>query len=181
MSAVILVLCAAFHHFAYISVDPDLWGHIKFGQAHLESGHLARFDPYSFTAGNREWINHEWLAELIFALLFNTFKDPGLLVGKMLIGLAVAAILYGICRALRASPAITACVMMGCIWVMKPGFMLRPQLFSFLFFSLYLLIFHLFLKRGRNCLFCLPIIMGLWVNLHGGFLIGGALIAVIVA
>jgi hypothetical protein len=71
--------------------------------------------------------------------------------------------------------------MLLAVWAMKPGFMIRPQLFSFVFFSLYLLVFYLFFNRRlSHCLIWLPIMMVFWVNLHGGFLIGGALIAVIV-
>ena len=181
ISALLLVLCAAFHLFAYVSADPDLWGHLKFGQAHWESGLLSKTDIYSFTAFGRKWINHEWLTELIFYLLFNTFKDAGLLFGKLFVGLAVVSVMLVTCRVRRSSPVITACVMMASVWAMKPGFMIRPQLFSFLFFSIYLLLFHLFFKRKINFLFCMPFIMGIWVNLHGGFLMGGALITVIVA
>jgi hypothetical protein len=79
ITVVVLTVCAALYHFSYVTADPDLWGHIKFGQAHWESGQLARTDNYSFTASGREWVNHEWLTELAFALIFDRFADTGLL------------------------------------------------------------------------------------------------------
>ncbi len=181
IAAAVLILCAAFHHFSYVTADPDLWGHLKFGQAHWESGHLDRTDSYSFTACGREWINHEWLAELVFYFLFNIFQGSGLLFGKLILGLLVVAVVLATCKTRRSSPTVTACVMMAAIWVMKPGFMIRPQLFSFLFFSIYLLVFHLFFNRKINYLYCLPVTMVFWVNLHGGFLMGCVLIAIVVA
>jgi len=38
--------------------DPDLWGHVRFGQDLLRSGRLSAVDPYSFTS-DRPWVNHE--------------------------------------------------------------------------------------------------------------------------
>ncbi len=48
------------------TADPDLWGHIRFGQDILAAGHVVRSDPYSFTS-DQAWTNHEWLAEVIMA------------------------------------------------------------------------------------------------------------------
>jgi len=181
-SVVILIVSAALYNFSYVTADPDLWGHIKFGQAHWESGHLARADIYSYTAYGRAWINHEWLTEMLFHLVFSLFTDTGLLVLKLVCGLLVVLVTLAICRDRSVHPVVVACVLMAAVWAMKPGFMIRPQLFSFIGFSLYLLVFHLFFRRRLySALIWLPIIMVLWVNLHGGFLIGGALIAVIVA
>ena len=60
------------------------------------------------------------------------------------------------------------------------GFAFRPQLFSFLFFSLLLFIIHHLRKQCRTSpmlLLLLIFIMGLWANLHGGFLVGLALLS----
>jgi len=176
----VLVLSAAFFHFSYVTADPDLWGHIRFGQAHWENGYLDQVDPYSFTADGREWINHEWLAELLFYFLFYLFSDTGLLVGKLFGGLAVVLMLLALCRTRGALPPVTAIVLVTVIWAIKPGFMIRPQLFSFLFFTAYLLILYLFIEKQRNILMGLPLMMVLWVNLHGGFLMGCVVVAMAV-
>src|SRR5262245_47049119 len=59
------------------TADPDLWGHVRFGQDILASGELPRSDTYSFTS-NRPWINHEWLAETAMALAFQSGGASGL-------------------------------------------------------------------------------------------------------
>ena len=45
--------------------DPDLWGHVRFGLDMLRSHRLASIDPYSFTS-DVTWTNPEWLSELTF-------------------------------------------------------------------------------------------------------------------
>jgi hypothetical protein len=52
--------------------DSDLWGHIRFGQAMLKAGHMIEADPYSYSAPGHLWLNHEWLSEVIFALVYNS-------------------------------------------------------------------------------------------------------------
>ena len=49
---------------AHSVVDPDLWGHIRFGQDILTLGYIPRWDSCSFLA-DRPWVNHEWLAEVV--------------------------------------------------------------------------------------------------------------------
>jgi hypothetical protein len=80
-----MVLGAALNAFKTMSADTDLWGHLRFGEAHWESGQLERTDSYSFTSGEI-WINHEWLSELIFFASYNAGGDLGLLVLKLMLG-----------------------------------------------------------------------------------------------
>jgi hypothetical protein len=40
-------------------VDPDLWGHIRYGQDWLAAGELPRAATHTFTAVGHPWINHE--------------------------------------------------------------------------------------------------------------------------
>jgi len=63
---------------------------------------------------------------------------------------------------------------------LRPGYMFRPQIFSFALFAITLWLIRIDLPAGRRAVLALPAVMALWVNLHGGFLIGCAVIAVVV-
>ena len=92
--------------------DPDLWGHVRFGQDILADGRLASVDPYSYLTANQIWINHEWLSEVSFAAAFNVAGPGGLVALKSAILLCIVALLY---RQLRAKglaswpPARSSC------------------------------------------------------------------------
>ena len=172
----IVVFSSTVYYFSLMQADPDLWGHIKFGKDLWTAGKLVRFDPYSFTAYNHPWINHEWLSELIFYFTYLWQGDAGLLFGKLLVGLCVAICLSKICCMRQCHLFIYAVGMMLAIFVISPGFMIRPQIFSFLFFTLFVYLLHLWYHLKKNYLFLLPLLMVLWVNLHGGFLMGWALL-----
>lgn len=173
LAALFAVMGNAVLHFSFVTVDPDLWGHVKFGKDLVNAGRLHHADIYSFTAAGHVWINHEWLAELIFWTTYRFFGDAGLLFGKLGLGLCMVALMWRCCQ--KQSSMAKALVMLPAVIVISPGFMVRPQVFSFLFFSIFVLVLHLFFKDKKNFLFILPLVMALWVNLHGGFLMGIAI------
>ncbi|MGH7914381.1 MAG: hypothetical protein ACREPW_06995, partial [Candidatus Binataceae bacterium] len=62
--------------------DPDLWGHIRFGQAFIANRHLTDRDPYSYSAAGHIWRDHEWLAEIVIAAIYNAAGVMGLKLWK---------------------------------------------------------------------------------------------------
>lgn len=180
VAAKLLAVSSAIYFFSFVTADPDLWGHIKFGEDIWRAKGLVRVDPYSFTAYGQPWIDHEWLAELIFFATYRYLGDAGLLFGKLGTGLFIVAVLCKICTFRKQLPLVYAAVMVLAISVISPGFMIRPQVFSFLFFSFFLYVLYLYFAERKNLLFLLPCLMALWVNLHGGFLMGWALLATVV-
>src|SRR5580700_6852571 len=60
--------------------DPDLWGHVAFGRAMWATFRLALHDPYSYSAPEHLWLNHEWLSEVLIGL----FYDLGGVIGLKL-------------------------------------------------------------------------------------------------
>jgi len=66
LSALTLLLCA--YILSMNLADPDLWGHVRYGQDPLRDGVLPATSTYTFTAENYRWINHENLCEVVFAV-----------------------------------------------------------------------------------------------------------------
>src|ERR1035438_1683368 len=54
--------------------DPDLWWHLKNGEAIWNTHRIPAADLYSFTAQGHPWIAHEWLSELS---LFAAYRLAG--------------------------------------------------------------------------------------------------------
>src|ERR1700722_5430087 len=82
--------------------DPDLWGHLRFGQAALASGHIVTADTYSYSAANAVWLNHEWLTEIVMALAYNGLGVVGLKLWKFA---CVAATMVSIALAMAETGA----------------------------------------------------------------------------
>ncbi len=66
-----VVLAATFLSFFFANeADNDLWGHVLFGRDMLSQHALPRTDTYSYTATGAPWVNHEWLAQVLFAVAY---------------------------------------------------------------------------------------------------------------
>ena len=59
------VLMLAIYQFSETTADPDLWGHVAFGQDMLRTHSLERTEIYSWTAHGNVFVNHEYGADLI--------------------------------------------------------------------------------------------------------------------
>jgi len=58
-----------------VTIDTDMWWHLGTGDWILERG-IPHGDVFSFTVPGREWITHEWLTQIIMALLYNDVRFP---------------------------------------------------------------------------------------------------------
>src|SRR5450759_1399246 len=74
------------------TADPDLWGHLRFGQDIVAAGGIPDADTYSFTS-DRPWVNHEWLAEVLMAVAYDWFGRPGLFLLCLAAGIASLSVL----------------------------------------------------------------------------------------
>ena len=153
------------------TADPDLWGHVRFGQDMLAQGGVRLADTYSFTA-DRSWINHEWLAEILFGAAFNLAGVTGLNLLRIFVVGGVLALVWSASRSLP-EPRRMMMLVAGVLGIYMRSHAIRPQLFSLLMFAILLAV----LKRaddGRSLrpILWVPVVMAAWVNLHGGWIVG---------
>ena len=174
-----LVYLSAALSFSYITADPDLWGHIKFGEETWSVGHIPKTDSYSYTAFGQPWVNHEWLTEVIFFLIYSALDSTGLLAFKLLLGLGVIHLMSQLYLSRERNMTAYLVHFFLLIPVMAPGFMTRPHLMTFLFLTLLMAIIHKYYDGDdRAILWVLPLMM-IWANCHGGVLAGMGLMGII--
>lgn len=170
---VIVIVSAAIFFFSNNGVDPDLWGHLKFGQDIYEKLEIPHFDYYSYSATGAAWINHEWLSELIFFTIFKFSKGAGLIIFKCILGLIIAFLIFNSIKDKTNSFLIKSLFTLVIFSVISNGFLTRPQIFTYLFFTFFVYSMDKF-ERTSNArwLYAIPAISLIWCNLHGGFVIG---------
>jgi hypothetical protein len=142
----------------------------------LEHRQLLNFDAFSHTRLGQAWVNHSWLAELHMAGVYALAGYSGLnLVTALVIWLTFLFVyLSGEGGPyLRAFAIVIAATTSAVYWSA------RPQIVSMLLTAVFSCILILYRWRGRNVLWILPLIMVLWVNLHGGFAVGFILLVIV--
>lgn len=180
--AVLVLTCAV--PFAMNVVDPDLWGHVRYGEDWLADGALPRTATHTFTAEGYPWINHENAFEVSVAWANARTGIYGLLVAKCALGLAI---MWAAARVGRRHgvPALSAwCFLVIVSANLQAFFPLRPQLFSFALCAVMFVLLDRAFERWADerrvawaWLAPLPLVMAAWVNSHGGFVAGLAILA----
>jgi hypothetical protein len=172
--ALALIISAAVFAAGFCKIaDLDFWWHLKTGELIATSGEIPRQDVYSFTARGREYIDHEWLFQLLQFFLYSTFGPAGIAVGKCIVISAtfVLAALYAVGRG--ASPVAAAGVTLLAIAGGITRFIERPETFSTLFAVVTFVLLDRHARTGdRRPLLVLPLLCALWANVHAAVIVG---------
>lgn len=170
---IFLVLAVLFSFSSITIADPDLWGHLRFGLDILESGSIPKEDTYSYLTKGQNWINHEWLAEYLFASVWVLGESAGLILLKTVVTSLTFGLIYWWLVKKDFNP-VRGGILLILVLIMLWSFILpvRPQIFTILFFAILLFIIVNAENGKYHYLWAAPIILALWANLHGGFLAG---------
>src|SRR5438128_5282158 len=133
-----LVLVAAMS--VYRNEVNDLWWQLRTGELIWTSGSVPHRDVFSHTAAGQPWYVQEWLAELILYGLYRLFSPDALVVFRMLLPALACGLTLWNCRLRGASPGLAAAVTAMAAYAARPFFDFRPQLFTYLFLALSLLL-----------------------------------------
>lgn len=158
--------------------DPDLWWHLRAGQEMVATHQVLHQDIFSYTRLGQPWIAHEWLSEVLMYLVFRAAGWTGL---TLAFAVVIAATFFLLYRQCQGRPYIAGLVVAVGAVATIPSWGVRPQMLSLLLAAIFL---GLLSKAERSSpghlrfLWWLPPLLLLWVNLHGGFLLGPAFIAV---
>jgi len=153
-----------------VSIDPDLWWHLKAGQQIIDTRSIPHTDDYSFTKQGSEWVAHEWLSEVIMDAIYRVTGLTGLVTIFSLIIVIALWLTYRRCEGRPYAASIA--IVLGAA-ASFPLFGVRPQMLTLLLASIYIVLLEQLDKRR---IWWLAPLMLLWVNLHAGFALGLALI-----
>lgn len=191
---IVLFLCLIGVVFSFgftpIRSSNDVWWQLKSGKYIIEHRGLPRYDVFTFTGENIEWHNHEWLAQVIMYGAYALGDASGfgglrsVITLKTLILIATFLLLCHFIYVRSQSWLLAVLFALIAAAVSKRTIYPRPPVFSYLLFTGYLYVVWGYWS-GRlswKWLIALPLLMVLWVNLHGFFVLGiGLLGAYLVA
>jgi hypothetical protein len=145
--------------------DPDLWGHVRFGLDILRDRTIPATDPYSFTQ-DVPWVNHEWLSEVVMGAAYAAAGPWGLMFLKALLTAAACGVMW---RALgNASDLVRWPSLALAVWgTLSIAWTLRPQLWTLVLFAALCQIL-----TSKTYFFAVPLLFIVWVNVHGGWIVG---------
>lgn len=154
--------------------DFDVWFHLAAARLMLATGTWPASNTFALTAPDFPWIDLHWIFQLV---LYGAWSVAGVN-GPILLAATLMAttslVLYGLARRF-VPPLLAAFLMAMALTISCPRFVPRPELLSFLYFALYLVLLEGYPRNGRAIFLLVPMQI-LWANTQGIFAVGLVLI-----
>jgi hypothetical protein len=150
--------------------DPDFWWHLRIGRWMVEHGRLPSTDIFTHTVPDHVWTDHEYLTEILMWLLYSATGVVGLAIAFGLLTWAGFWLMY---RQVRRQPWVIVGIGLAIGAVAgSPIWGPRAQMITFFLTCLELYWLHGYLSGRSRTIQLFPLVMVLWANLHGGWVIG---------
>ena len=172
----LLFLVVFFHGTTGKITEPDFWWHLRNADHLLTTHSFPNFDQYSFTAAGARWIDHEWLSELCYYAAFQSSGLRGVFGLFSVLSAAIFAGLYYRCRMEGANPKTASIVILLGILAASVSFGPRALLFGWLALTILLIVLERFASTRSAPLWIIPPLFCLWINLHGSWIFGVAVL-----
>jgi hypothetical protein len=158
--------------------DADTGWHIRNGEMIWAAHAVPHTDPFSYTRGGQPWYAWEWLYDLAASGIHHLAGLNGLVLFTAMIIAGTFALLFHL--VLRRSGSFVAALVLAMLAVSaaQVHMLARPHVLTWLFTLLWVEALYRFDGGKEAALWCLPPLMLLWVNVHGGFILGLVLLGI---
>lgn len=160
--------------------DPDIGWHIRTGEQILATHTLPRTDPYSSTMHGQPWFAWEWLYDLGLGILYHACGLNGVVwLCAVLVAATFTILLSQLLK--RGTGLLLAIVLMLLAEAAATVHLFaRPHIASWLFVLLWFVALERWERENapRWLPWFFPASMLLWVNVHGEWLFGFALVVI---
>jgi hypothetical protein len=162
--------------------DAGTGWHIRNGDLILRTHAITRVDPFSATMSGQPWYAWEWLYDVLIAAIHRVLGLNGVVFYTAAIMAATFVLVFYLAMRRGGGLAISLFLVVLSLGASAVHFLARPHVLSWLFTVLWFELLDSSVYASESTkdrrLFFFPALMLLWVNLHGGFVFGFALLAV---
>lgn len=179
--SVFAVFVASFFYYPSVGGDQDIWFHIRYG-AHFVQNFTWSLDhgQFNWTKFNPDFVYVTWIGSSILYLAYALMAHYGLyFLQWLVIGSIIFCFVYFLRKTGYRFDITSLLAIMGVLLVINLKFLfVKPDMFSALFFVVACMLYYKVKETGNWKLFYVyPPLFLLWVNTHGGFIVGLFLIS----
>jgi len=155
----------------------DLAYHIRAGELMVRAHAVLRTDVFAWPTAGQAWLDQNWGAQIVLYGLWRLGGFPFIVVANALVTVAAWGLVVLACRErTRNLRVIAGAVLVGYLGSLFI-FSARPQMFSVLLFASELYLLEL-ARRRPWALAGIPLLMVVWANAHGAFVVGLGLVGI---
>ncbi len=157
---IVVVLLALFPLY-----NNDLWWHLAAGRWMVANYDVPRTDVFSWTRYLGDWVDNEWLGEVLVFGLWRVGGLAALIAARAALYATLTLLVRAYTRVLNAPEAFVPSVITA-VALSHHWWTLRPSVFSLI--ALLVMLLAIEAERERF----LPLLFVVWANVHPGFLFG---------
>jgi hypothetical protein len=157
--------------------DADTGWHIRNGEVILATRSVPQTDSFSYTMAGQPWYAWEWLYDAVIAAIHHVAGLNGVVLFTAVVLAGTFALLFRFVLRRSGSFAVAVALTLLAGAAAQIHMLARPHVLSWLFTLLWVEVLYRFEEGKRSALLWLPPLMLLWVNVHGGFILGLVLLA----
>ncbi len=152
--------------------DNDLYWHLANGRAMIDSQQIINKEIFSYTHLGEHFVNHEWLSQSLFFLLWDKGGPSTLFALKITISSIIFILIYLSATSAGKNSKHTAIICMICFLAGIQRFHIRPEIFTLLNMASlgYLLRDIRFHSKHHYRIWLIPFIFLAWDWLHGAII-----------
>jgi hypothetical protein len=160
-----------------LNLDGDLPRHLLVGQLILRDQRVLTTDVFSFRTVGHPSTPHEWISQLLFAAAHELLGLSGVVLLTASSVMLTWSLVFR--RALEKSRALVPSLVSTALGVAASQLHVlpRPHVFTYLLLALWIYLVE-GVGKGTRAWWTLPLLMLLWVNTHGMFILGIAIWAI---
>lgn len=164
-----------------LNTDGDLGRHLALGSYILQTRSVPNRDMFSFTRLGADRPPYEWLSQVAFAAAYRLLDLDGVVLWTSFQIAAAFSAVYLDALGRSRAPVLSFLVASWAAVASSIHWLTRPHVVSFLLLAIWILGLER-LRSGRAVrLWLFPLLMLIWANSHGGFIIGLLALAAYVA
>ncbi|MCX6277159.1 MAG: tetratricopeptide repeat protein [Bacteroidetes bacterium] len=152
--------------------DPDLGFHLKYGEWISLHQTVPLLDQSTYTVANHQYIDLHWLFQVLIYQLFRVGGYSILSLFFCFLSLMLFLLLLLRNNLANIPVSISAPALFAAFLILDPRIAPRPELLTFLFFTIILIILEMYYTGRKNLLPVIPVIMLIWCNSHALFVLG---------
>jgi len=136
------------------------------------AGKMGLPDEWSFTTEGRVWLDQNWGSHTTYYVSYWLLGDAGPVTVKWLVIFGVMLLMVRAATERGATRYFAAVIVAVTILVARSYLDVRPHIFTLLFEAALIVVCFRWYKSSAAWAFVATAILGLWTNMHGGFIFG---------
>jgi hypothetical protein len=152
--------------------DYDIWFHLKYGQ-HFVHNLTWSIDHSAFSwTATKPWTYVTWIGSSFLYIVYLLFSFQGVFALPPIVLVCTLLTYIFFLRSIEANVNLTSLSLFFLIALFFYTPIVKPAIFSILFFSICLTIYFASRNSNKHWYWWYPLVFFIWANTHGGFIFG---------